>query len=122
MTPERAARRLTDLLAAERAAAAAGDLDRLAALAPEKARLAQSVEAGLAAGAFGTGAGEAALRRLAGALGEAEPLLRAALEGVRAARGRVEARREAREAPFRTYGRDGAAGAMARPAGPVRRI
>ena len=125
MTPGRAARRLTALLAEERAAAAAGDLDRLAGMAPEKERLAAAVEAGLAAGHFdpepGAGPNET-LRRLARALGEAEPLLRAALEGVRGAQQRLDARREARRAPFRTYGRDGTAGAIgAAPAGPVRR-
>ena len=123
MTPERAARRLAALLAEERAAAGAGDLDRLARMAPEKERLAAAVEDGLAAGAFdpGSGSGET-LRRLAEALGEAEPLLRAALDGVRAARRGLDARREASRAPFRTYGRDGSTGAIATgPAGPVRR-
>lgn len=119
MSPERAARRLAELLRAERDAAAGGDLARLAALAPEKARLAERVEAGLAAGAS---LDPAPLRALAEALREGEPLLRAALDGVRAARAGVEAGRAAREAPLRTYGPDGAAQAIARgPSGPVRR-
>ena len=106
MTPERAARRLTDLLAAERAAAARGDLDRLAALAPEKERLGVRVEEGLASGALDAATAE----RLSEALAQSAPLLRAALEGVRAARGRMDARREASRTPFRTYGPDGIGG------------
>ncbi len=123
MTPVRAARRLVALLADERDAASAGEIDRLARMAPEKERLAAAVEAGLAAGAFGPGPGSGeTLRRLKEALGETEPLLRAALGGVRAARLTLDARREARDAPFRTYGRDGTAGAIgAGTAGPVHR-
>lgn len=120
MTPERAARRLTDLLRSERDAAAAGDLAHLAALAPDKARLAEHVEAGLAEGAFD--AHPALLRGLAEALREGEPLLLAALQGVRAARESLDARAAARAAPLRTYGRDGAAAALdGGPTGPVRR-
>lgn len=121
MTPERAARRLTQLLADERAAAAKGDLARLSGLAEEKADLARHVEAGLARGAFAKGAGAAALTRLSEALRDTEPMIRAVLQGVRAARGRIEARRRAAQTPFRTYGRDGAADPIAPAAKPVRR-
>ena len=121
MTPERAARRLTQLLADERAAAAKGDLDHLSGLAEEKADLARRVEAGLARGAFARGAGAAALGRLSDALRDTEPMIRAVLQGVRAARGRIEARRRAAEKPFRTYDRDGAAGSIAPSSKPVRR-
>ena len=111
MSAERAARRMLDLLARERAAARAADLGTLASLAAEKERLAAAIEAG-------PPPGEATLRRLAAALAETAPLLGASLEGVRAARARLEAQ----EAPFRTYGPDGSTGAMgARSAGPVRR-
>ena len=120
MSPERAARRLTRLLGEEREAAARGDLSRLAAMAPAKERLAAAVEAGLAAGVFDPRDG--ALARLAATLREGEPMLRAALDGVRSARGSLEARRLAGAAPLRTYGRDGRMGAIgAGPSGPVRR-
>ena len=117
MTPDRAARRLTELLAAERAAAERGDLDRLAALAPEKERLSVWVEEALAAGALGRAEAE----RLAAALDRSAPILRATLEGVRSARHRLRAADEARRAPFRTYGPDGRTGPIGRPAGPSRR-
>ena len=111
MSAERAARRMIGLLARERAAARAADLAALVGLAAEKERLAAAIEAG-------PELSEATLRRLAAALEETAPLLGASLDGIRAARARIEAR----AAPFRTYGPDGSAGAMdARPAGPVRR-
>lgn len=121
MSPERAARRLTDLLAREREAAARGDLDALAGMTREKTDLAGRVEAGLAQDAFATPSGAEALARLSAALGDTEPMIRAVLEGVRSARGRIDARRRAAEAPFRTYGPDGAAGAIAAARGPGRR-
>ena len=121
MTPERAARRLTDLLGREREAAARGDLDALAALAEEKTDLARRIETGLARGAFGGEAGAAALRRLSEALEAGEPMIRAALQGIRAARGRIDAARQAADAPFRTYGRDGSAGSIAPASKPGRR-
>jgi hypothetical protein len=114
MTPERAARRLTDLLAREREAAQAGDLAALSALAEEKAALSRQVEEGLARGAYETGAAAVALRRLSEALREGEALIRAVLEGVRSARGRIEAARRAADPPMRTYGPDGAPGVIAR--------
>ena len=115
MSPERAARRMLDLLSVERRAARAGDVERLMGLAGEKERLAAAIEAGVETGARPS---EATMRRLSAALDETQPLLKASLDGIRAARERLEAR----DAPFRTYGPDGTTGTIdTRPPGPVRR-